>query len=176
MRKLIGVLLVALLVVGIVGVIGCGGTKNVTIDKNGKKIDVQTENGETKVKTDEGEMTVTSSVTEEEIGVPFYPGAKMDKEAPGMVTKNAEGEVTGAVVLWTDDPPSEVIAWYREKLAGKPNFTEMTATADQALFGYQEGDVAKTVAIGIGTVDNPGKTQIAIASAPGSAMPDLPKP
>ena len=84
----------------------------------------------------------------------------MDENSAGTVkSKNEKGEeVWSAAVLWTDDPVSEVIAWYRDKLKGKPSFTDLTqglsasATAARrwGMFAFQEGDTFKMVTIGKG--------------------------
>jgi hypothetical protein len=170
MKKIIGLILVALLALGLVALVGCGGKKTTT--KTGE------------FKTDEGTTTVTT-VTEEDIGVPVYPGAKMDENASGTVkSKNEKGEeVWSAAVLWTDDPVSEVVAWYRDKLKGKPGFTDLaqglstSATGQEmGLFAFQEGDDFKMVTISEGTVDHPGETQIGIAAGSGPGVPPIQTP
>ena len=172
MKKFIGVMLVAMLVVGLAALGGCGGKKTTTVTKTGE------------IETDEGTTTVTT-VTEKDIGVPIYPGAKMDKNSAGTVkSKNEKGvEVWSAAVLWTEDPVSEVIAWYRDELKGKPGFTDLTqglsstVTGEQTgLFAFQEGDAFKMVAIGAGNVDHPGKTEIAITSGSGPGVPPINTP
>ena len=166
MKKFIGVMLVALLVLGLAALVGCGGKKTTTTTK-------------------EGETTVSGEISEKDLGVPIYPGAKMDKNAAGTVkSKNEKGEeVWSAAVLWTDDPVSEVIDWYRDKLKGKPGFTDLTAgvpspgtSEETGLFAFQEGDTFKMVTIGKGTVDHPGKTEIAIASGSGPGVPPFQTP
>jgi hypothetical protein len=173
MKKFIGVMLVAMFVVGLAALGGCGGKKTTTVTKTGE------------IETNKGTTTVTATVTEKEIGVPIYPGAKMDKNAAGTVkSKNEKGvEVWSAAVLWTDDPVSEVIAWYRNELKDKPGFTDLTqgltmsATEQQSgLFAFQEGDAFKMVAIGAGNVDHPGKTEIAITSGSGPGVPPINTP
>ena len=172
MKKFIGVMLVAMLVVGLAALGGCGGKKTTTVTKTGE------------IETNEGTTTVTT-VTEKDIGVPIYPGAKMDKNSAGTVkSKNEKGvEVWSAAVLWTEDPVSEVIAWYRDELKGKPGFTDLTqglsstVTGEQTgLFAFQEGDAFKMVAIGAGNVDHPGKTEIAITSGSGPGVPPINTP
>jgi len=172
MKKFIGVMLVAMLVVGLAALGGCGGKKITTVTKTGE------------IETDEGTTTVTT-VTEKDIGVPIYPGAKMDKNSAGTVkSKNEKGvEVWSAAVLWTEDPVSEVIAWYRDELKGKPGFTDLTqglsstVTGEQmGMFAFQEGDAFKMVTIAEGTVDHPGKTEIAITSGSGPGVPPINTP
>jgi hypothetical protein len=171
MKKHIGLMLAALLVVGLAALVGCGGTKTTT--KTGE------------FKTNEGTTTVTGTVTEKELGVPIYPGAKMDENSAGAVkSKNAKGEeVWSAAVLWTDDSASKVVAWYRDKLKDKPSFTDLTqgigmsATDQQTgLFAFQEGGTFKMVTIGSGNVDHPGKTEIAITTGSGPGIPPIKTP
>lgn len=173
MKKFIGVMLVAMLVVGLAALVGCGSKKTTTVTKTGE------------IETNEGTTTVTGTITEKEIGIPIYPGAKMDKNAAGTVkSKNEKGEeVWSAAVLWTDDPVSEVVAWYRDKLKGKPGFTDLTqglsvsATEQQmGMFAFQEGDAFKMVTVAEGTVDHPGKTEIAITSGSGPGVPPIKTP
>ena len=163
MKKFIGLMLVALLVLGLAALVGCDDTKT----------------GEVEVETEEGRTTVSGGVTEKDLGVPIYPGAKMDENAAGTVkSQNEKGEeVWTAAVLWTDDSVSEVVAWYRNKLKDKPQFTDLTqgistTATDQemGLFAFQEGDAFKMVTIGEGTVDHPGKTEIAITSGSGPGV------
>jgi hypothetical protein len=171
MKKFIGLMLVAVLVVGLAALVGCGGTKTTT------------KTGEVEVETDKGTTKVSGEVTEKDIGVPVYPGAKMDEDAAGTIkSENKEGEsVFSAAVLWTDDPVSEVIAWYRDELKDKPNFMDLTAgipttgtEEETAVLSYQEGDTYKMVTIGKGTVDHPGKTEITVSSGSGPGIPTMP--
>ncbi|MCJ7745098.1 MAG: hypothetical protein MUP40_02245 [Actinobacteria bacterium] len=170
MKKFIRVMLVAMLVVGLAALVGCGGKKTTTTGE---------------IRTNEGTTTVTGTVTEKEIGIPIYPGAKMDENSAGTVkSKNEKGEeVWSAAVLWTDDSVSEVVAWYRDKLKGKSGFTDLTqgistsATGEQmGMFAFQEGDTFKMVTIGKGNVDHPGKTEIGITSGSGPGVPPIETP
>lgn len=170
MKKFIGVMLVAMLVVGLAALGGCGCNET---NKTGE------------IETNEGTTTVTGTITEKEIGIPIYPGAKMDENAAGTVrSKNEKGEeVWSAAVLWTNDSVSEVIAWYRDKLKGKPGFTDLTqglsvsATELQmGMFAFQEGDAFKMVTIARGTADHPGRTEIAITSGSGPGVPPVNTP
>ena len=77
-----------------------GTVKSVSVDKDGKK--------------QEFEMGNASAVNEADIGVPFYPGAKID---PSHVMKAVNnGEMSAMVPLETSDPPEKVAAFYRERL------------------------------------------------------------
>lgn len=138
---------------------GCG-TKVTVTDK------------ETKIEVDTPEGKVESEVsdripTEEELGLPIYPDAELDKESSGTVdTTTEEGTASfKGVNLITDDPFSEVVAWYREKLSGMPGFLDMTLGQDSgenALFSVGTEGEAKIV--GVEKAPN-GKTKISVASA-----------
>lgn len=174
MRRAFVAAIAALLVAGVIGLVGCG-TKTVKIGDT----KVTEKNGETRVETKEGETTVTTkNPTEEEIGIPIYPGAKMDENS-SISGKNEKGEATfSAAVLWTDDDVNKVTAWYKDKLSAKPNFNQVS-TAEQGkpatVFMFQSDDNYKMVTVGTGDVDHPGKTVIATGGASPSAVPQPPK-
>ena len=54
----------------------------------------------------------TATVTEADLGVPFYPGAKLDG---GAVSSGPDGSSASANLV-TTDPPEKVLAFYRERL------------------------------------------------------------
>jgi hypothetical protein len=123
------------------------------------------------VRTSQGKVTSEVSdklPTEEEIGIPIYPNARVDKERSGSVTTTTkEGTATfkGANLV-TEDPYEEVTAWYEEKLSGMPGYLDMTmgqyATSGSALFSVETEKGAKVVAIDKAA---DGKTKISIASS-----------
>ena len=110
-----------------------------------------------------GGVTLSTKVpTEAEIGVPIYPGAKM--KASSMTLKDQSGSIS-ATVLYSNDSPAKVIAWYKDKLALKPDYQVLTSTDTEALITFKgEGGTVKMVTIGADTVDKIGETTIAIAS------------
>jgi hypothetical protein len=77
-----------------------GTVKSVSVDKDGKK--------------QEFEVGNASAVTEADIGLPFYPGAKIDSSHVMKVAK--DGEVAAMMPLETTDSPDKVVAFYRERL------------------------------------------------------------
>ncbi len=177
MRKLAILLLAGMLVAGTVAVVGCGGTRTEEITLDEEDVKVTEENGEVKVETDEGEASVSTKVpTEDEIGIPIYPGAQMYEDSAGSVTTTDEkGKTTyTAAVLYTDDPVAKVVEWYKDKLTGKPGFVDMSTTQageDVGLFMFQSGETLKTVTIAEDTDIHPGKTAIAVASVSGADIP-----
>lgn len=110
-----------------------------------------------------GGVTLSTKVpTEAELGVPIYPGAKM--KASSLTLKDQSGSIS-ATVLYSNDSPAKVIAWYKDKLALKPDYQVLTSTDTEALITFK-GDqgTVKMVTIGADTVDKIGQTTIAIAS------------
>ena len=173
MKKATVVLLVLIMAFAVALAAGCG--SKVTVQTEEGKVTTTEKNGEVKVESEKGETTITKTeVTEADIGVPIYPNAQMEKDAAGSVsTKNEQGDATwSAAVMWTEDSVADVVAWYRDKLSGKPGFTDMSTTSGGEALGmmmFQAGDnTLKTVTIGKNTVDQPGTTSIAISSASGA--------
>lgn len=162
-KKALPLFVIAAVLVTLLLVTGCGKT-TVTVDE--KELDVETEEGSVKV--------TTGDVSEEELGMPVYPGAEMDKDAGGSVkTEGADGKASwSTAVLWTDDPLEKVISWYKGELSGLPGYTEvnnMGGTPDEqgAMFMFQSGDTMKTVTIGTDTT-TAGKERTVIAIVSGS--------
>lgn len=182
MKRALVLMLLCILVLGAVALVGCG--SKVTVETENGKVTTTEKNGEVKVESEKGDTTVTTTkkVTEAEIGVPIYPNAKMDENASlSAQTKNEKGETTwSTAVLYTQDPVADVVTWYRDKLSGKEGFRDMSLTQGgevMGLFMVQSGDAIKTVSIGKNTVDHPGTTTIAIATAAGAeATPTTPLP
>lgn len=77
-----------------------GMVKTTSVDKDGK--------------TQEFEMGNASAVSEADIGLPFYPGAKVDQQHVVKAVNN--GEVTALMPLETTDSPDKVASFYRERL------------------------------------------------------------
>ncbi len=168
MRKLT-VFLVLLLSIMLLVSAGCGG-KKVTVRTEEGKVEYSEESGKVKVKTEEGEATYgQEDVSEEDLGVPIYPGAKLVKGGGGSVktkTEEGEGEFMTAAFT-TSDSIDEVSEWYRSKLSGKPKFMDLSSTMagkKTGMFMFQEGTAAKTVVISAGEGEQEGATVISISS------------
>jgi len=160
MKKAFMILLASLLLLGAIGLVGCGGAK-VKVDTEEGSVDVQTSEGSVKLNT--------KTPTEAELGVPIYPNAKAVENASGSVT---EGDKTyTAVQLVTDDPVATVLEWYKGKLSGKPGYIDMS-TPEGGILSFQADNEIKSVIIGPGQVDQKGKTTIAITSGTGT-MPQF---
>ena len=86
-----------------------GSVKATTVDKDGK--------------TQTFEMGSASAITEADIGLPFYPGAKVSRESGMKVTTN---DVSSAMVpLETTDPVDKVADFYRTKLKAMASGKQM---------------------------------------------------
>ena len=89
------------------------GQATVTTQKDGEKSTVT-------VNAPDGTYTATSqnSVTEAELGVPFYPGAKAEGGGSYAAVNQAKGQAGKAagVTLSTPDPVDKVVAFYKDKL------------------------------------------------------------
>jgi hypothetical protein len=111
--------------------------------------------------------TLSKTLTEAEAGVPIYPGAKADENSV-LTTTNAAGQTeVMAASLWTGDSTDKVIAWYKTKLAGKTQYTEMPVTeggVSEMIFGWKDGDKYKMVTVGSDKGDHPSKTAIVIGA------------
>ncbi len=84
-------------------------------------------------KSDEGEVTIaTRKLTEADLGVAIYPGAKQDDG--GSLTfsgKNDEGKISGAVFS-TDDSFEKVLAFYKEKLGPSAEVMELSSNQERS--------------------------------------------
>jgi hypothetical protein len=73
-----------------------------------------------------GQMTVQQGLTEEELGIAYYPGAKVNKSG---LMQGAKGAVAGAE-LQTANPYAEVVKFYRDKYqAQKPTVKSLPGSA-----------------------------------------------
>ena len=128
---------VASLVIMLVALAGCG--------SGGKT---------TKVDYREGGITArsTKTITETELGVPIYPGAKL-KTGKAAVTDSSgpEGnwEATEAVLM-TGDPVNKVSEWYKANLSSQPGFEDLSTNEggkELAMYYYLDGEQSRTVVV-----------------------------
>ena len=172
MKKVLVLLLVAAMVVGVLALAGCG-EKKVTVETEEGAVEVTEENGEVTMTGEEGEKVTTEEVSEDDLGIPIYPGSKVQEgTAASVTTETADGTESGALaVLETDDPISKVIAWYKDKLSGETGFTDTSMAMEGeeiGMFSFQDGDLLKSVIIG--TSDETGKTEIVLSSSTAPEM------
>lgn len=109
-----------------------------------------------------GSVSTGKMPTEAELGVPIYPNAKMDENS------QLAFQDTKVAVMWTEDASDKVIAWYRDKLRGKPGYNAIDTSQigqNATLFTFTSPDnEVKMVTVGFGQGDHPGKTSIDIGS------------
>jgi hypothetical protein len=125
---------------------GCGKASEVASEKVVEKViesQIAKEGGQAKVDLAEGQAKITSTdaqgrtteaqfggakITEADLGVPIYPGAKLDDSAASIVD-TPEGRMVSAQFN-SGDAPDKVLAFYRDHLkaqsAGK-QFVDMGA-------------------------------------------------
>lgn len=123
--------------------IGCGQKEDtVMVGPDGSKVTASKDGSEVKVSTPQGEMTASSkdgsytykddkgnevtaktNVTEEELGLPFYPGSSA-KDGGGIVS-NENGRKSVFCTRTTSDDPEKVIAFYKDKIQ-EPKDTSAT--------------------------------------------------
>ncbi len=122
-----------------------------------------------------GGVTLSSKVpTEAELGVPIYPGSKM---ATSSVTLKDKSGSISATVLYSNDSPAQVIAWYKDKLALKPEYQLLSSTDQEALITFKgDNGTIKMVTIGPDSIDKYGQTTISIGSGQGQSTPQTTTP
>lgn len=183
MRSILAVLACAVLIAAATA--GCGrsktvktadGTATVTEKGDTTTITFEGEGGEGtfEMKGDEGSATITTdegtfefgsevNASEDEVGIPFYPGAKTAHMGK-MEQTGEDQEKFIQVYLTTPDSVDKVKAFYQEKLAGAKIPMEMT-TGDSRMVQMvvEEGNTMKSVVI---TRDNDDEeTQIGLMRA-----------
>jgi hypothetical protein len=153
------VVMIVLIVVGVLVVIGgvvvASGVwfasrvvNNVEVDGSGEAV---------RVRTPAGTVSVggAAAVSEDELGVPLYPGANHKPEG-SWTMETAEGR-SGYYLFTTGDRPAEVVAFYREKLGDR--ITSVFESGEGAVLSVDVKD-SSGIVITVGTDE--GKTSIAI--------------
>lgn len=155
MKKLVLLLMAGLVVTAVIGLIGCGGT-SVKLDTGKGKVEISSPKGSVKLQN--------KAPTESQLGVPVYPNAKFIENSSGSYTQGQES--VAAAGFTTDDSIDKVVAWYKSKLSGKPQFTDLS-TAEGGMLSFQSGNEIKSVLIAPST-EFKGKTGIVITSGTGN--------
>ncbi len=117
-------------------------------------------------------ISAGTGVTEEELGVPIYPGAEAQKDGTSSVSISGGSAETrgwiGVAVFVTEDGMDEVVAFYREKLSKGVRTVETTNDGKRsAVFQVQAPQGWRMV-----TVEEDGAeatTKIVIASVTGKS-------
>ena len=141
------------------------GSKVTIKDQKGGDVTVETQKGDQKsgsikVTTDQGTTTTNfgkDKVTEQEVGIAFYPGAEV--ESGGTVASSGKStEKLATVSLLTSDPVSKVGDFYKAKYAKGNTVVEQ---GDAVIINVKgEKDAVKMITIGADK--QTGKTRIGI--------------
>lgn len=126
LKKTITLLLMLVLVAVSAFIAGCGNDDGgKTIEDEGRRITVdereEGESGKVTVEGEQGEATIEvqeEDVTEEALGVPFYPGAEF-VPGSGLSSTTASGEKESTFIgaeFVTGDPIQKVVDWYTAAL------------------------------------------------------------
>lgn len=162
MKKALVILLAITIAMGIGVLAGCGSSKTT----------VNTGNGSIGISTPKGSVELKKKApTEAEIGIPIYPGSAAVANASGSYSQG--GQTTSVAQLVTTDSTDKVVSWYAGKLAGKPQFSNMT-TAQGGIMTFHSGSEIKMVTIGPGVVENKGKTVIVLGTGTGTIPQSIP--
>jgi hypothetical protein len=108
------------------------------------------------------------------------PPANAQGSAPrGMPPGGPGGPGGNMTALWTGDPTSKVIAWYKQQLSGKTDFKESTlptrggqgqnpdpdSSSSSVMYSFSSGGTTKTVMIRANDMDQKGGTLIMVGDA-----------
>lgn len=122
----------AVTVAAVAGLAACGKVTEVASQKATEKViesQINKDGGNAKVDLSSGGATVqgtdkdgkafkmemgSAQLSEKDVGIPFYPGAK-PKEQGGTRIQNDKGQMV-SIELTTSDDAKKVAAWYREQL------------------------------------------------------------
>jgi hypothetical protein len=137
--KVVFIVIAVIVGIGILGIgalafIGYRAEKAIQVTNNGKSVST----------TVPGIGTVTtgaaSTLTEQDLGIPLYPGATMDPSASSTVV-NGKTKVVQAT-YWTTDPVSSVTSFYQGKLGSGLN---VMGLGDETIMSYGSGNNTVTM-------------------------------
>ena len=99
-----------------------------------------------------------------EVGVPIYPGAQTDTDSfEAHLSPRDRARLVKAVTYRTDDPPANVISFYKEQLKGKTEVLETSRRGiPSAVFRTQVDGKPKIIMIT--SNEDTQKTEIAIGT------------
>jgi hypothetical protein len=173
--------LVALLAVGVVLTIalGCGSKRTyrtsegqVTVTRKGEKVTVESKEGKVEVQGDRESATITAEggkttvkvnqgASEQEVGIPFYPGAKATQTA--AVSGQEAGSFT-QVMLTTPDSVDQVKAFYQKQFPKAETAMDMQSPSGRMVhMSVKEGELQKVIQIN--RDNNAKETQILLYRA-----------
>ncbi len=166
MKRFLLLVLALGLVISVVALAGCGKKETTIKTPEGEVTVKEGEGGELTIRGEEGETTYKMSEeapSEEELGVPIYPGAEYVVGSGGSVKSTSEGEevTTASGQFTTGDDIEEVISWYRDRL-GAPMIEN--ASPREVSWMKSGEDYFVTVSVN----EEEGKTTISIARFSGT--------
>jgi hypothetical protein len=147
---------------------GCSSEESKTVATPEGKATVTTKTDEgksvVKVETEEGALTVQSgpqTVSEAEVGVPIYPGAKVVHSGHLAETKDAASGIAATYSLTTNDSFDKVVSFYRSNLKDVQHAMDQTM-GDRKMSMFmmgKEGDM-RTIQVMASTSGGPTSIQI----------------
>jgi len=175
MRRLVGIILVAALLAGIVALAaGCGTkesaegsgiiapTGKVTVKKTGNSITI------TKGKTTKTWTAATAS--EKALGFPVPSSGKL-VSGTAIEVKSGNAEKWLGATFYTTDSVDATISYYKTQLSGMEGFSDTSTTLSNqpvGLFSIKSGNTVKSVIIRASETGEQGKTWIQIATVSGA--------
>jgi hypothetical protein len=115
-----------------------------------------------------GQIKAGSDVTEEQLGVPIYPGAVQTKDGGSVSISGTEAGKSGwfgVAGFTTDDEVDDVVAFYRDKIGEGAQIADTEQDGKRSVvFNTQREQGWRMVSV---QEDDEGKTKITIASAQG---------
>jgi hypothetical protein len=140
------------------------GCSSISVSDNGNKVKISSPELQTDISLGKAALS--------EIGVPLYPGAQFDEQSSATLEEQSGSgtKFMGEVDSWTNDPVSQVVAWYKTQLSGKQGFTDLSSTVskkgeESGLFTFNEGEGTCTVSVAKDVYEHPGRTTIAATRA-----------
>jgi hypothetical protein len=147
---------------------GCSSEESKTVVTPEGKATVTTktegEKSVVKVETKEGTLTVQSgsqAISEAEVGVPFYPGAKVVHSGRLAETKDAASDIAASYSLTTNDSFDKVVSFYKSNLKDVQHAMDQSM-GDQKMSLFmtgKEGDM-RTIQVMASTAGGPTNIQI----------------
>jgi len=166
LKKILVLLMLLGLVAGLVFAAGCGDDTK-TIETPYGDVTVEEDGGEITYETDEGDVSYDVSdeaPSEDELGVPIYPGAEYVEGSGGVFTGSSEGEefISAGGQFTTEDSYEDVVDFYTDEL-GDPIITDPEMKETSWLSELSDGSVL-TVTV----TDEGGEVLISISRLSGS--------